>query len=191
MCPASAGSKPEVLLDHFEEVTGEQYTPSPGSDAASRLAGFGKTLGNLVRLGEVDPPLLRHRIGGGRWLYNRQLIVHRDESRWHQRAVQEAAAQPIARPLIGKEAADAGLADWLRRHRLLRAVSAEVGLPSMALLLLWEVEKGQSFPSTAAGDESALVLGFTRRLRRRVELDAELSQCMVPVGVAAPLAPEL
>ena len=138
-------------------MTGVQYTQTPGSDAASRLTGFGKTLGNLTVLGRLAPPLLRHRVAGGRWLYNRVLKVHRSEDRWRQRAAQEAAALPAARPAISKEEADAGLPGWLHLHRLLRATSVEEGLPSMALLLLWEVE--QPFPSTAGGDESALVLG--------------------------------
>ena len=190
-CLPTHGSRPEVLLDRFEEVTGVHYTQTPGSDAASRLTGFGKTLGNLTVPGRLVPPLLRHRVAGGRWLYNRVLKVHRSAERWRQRAAQEAAALPAARPTISKEEADAGLAGWLHLHRLLRAARVEEGLPSIALLLLWEVEHNQPFPSTAGGDESALVLGFSKRLRRRVEQDAILSAWMVPRDFAGALAPGL
>jgi hypothetical protein len=89
------------------------------------------------------------------------------------------------------EDVDAGLAAWLRYHPHLRAAPVEQGLPSKALLILWEVDKGMPFPSTAGGSESALVLGFTRRLRRRVDQDDVLRECMVPRDVVGALGPGL
>ena len=191
ICPASNGCKPHVFLDLFEELTGEQYTTTPGSSAASRLTGFSKALANLVSSADLDPALQRHQVGGGRWLYNRTPKSHRDADRWQRRAEREAAALPVLRPALTMEDTDAGLAAWLRLHPHLRAATAEQGLPSKALLLLWEVDHGVPFPSTAGGSESALVLGFTKRLRRRVLLDTELSQYMVPRDVVGALGPGL
>ena len=86
---------------------------------------------------------------------------------------------------------DAGLAALLRYHPRLRAALVEEGLPSIALLMLWEVDKNMPFPSTAGGSESSLVLGFTKRLLRRVQLDDVLRDHMVPCNVVGALGPGL
>ena len=190
-CPAARGSKPQVLLDLFEELTGEPYTQTPGSSATSRLAGFGKTLGNLVGSSDLVPALERRSVTGGRWLYSRVPRQHRDDEGWRRRADLEAAGRPEPRPAVSLEDVDAGLAAWLRYHPHLRAALVEEGLPSIALLMLWEVDKNMPFPSTAGGSESSLVLGFTKRLLRRVQLDDVLRDHMVPCNVVGVLGPGL
>ena len=61
----------------------------------------------------------------------------------------------------------------------------------MAVLLLWEVGHGRPFPTRGGGERSAVLLGFTRRLRARVGADEELRQWMVCQDVQQPLAPGL
>ena len=65
------------------------------------------------------------------------------------------------------------------------------GETSLALLLLWEAEFGQLFPSTAGSSESDLVMAFTRRLRTLVTRDDELSGWLESDDVSTPLAPGL
>ena len=191
LCPAAQGCKPQVLLDLFEELTGEPYTRVPGSSATSRLTGFSKALANLVGSDMLSPPLQRHGVAGGRWLYNRTPRVHRDDGRWRQRVEREAAACPAPPPTVTLADVNAGLAPWLKYHPHLRAAPVEQGLPSMALMMLWEVDKGMPFPSAAAGSESSLVVGFTRRLRRCVDQDSELRSCMQPKDIVGALCPGL
>jgi hypothetical protein len=191
VCPASSGCRPQVLLDLFEETTGERYTTTPGSSALSRLTGFGKALANLVDSAVLDPPLQRRCITRSRWLYNRAPKRHRDADLWQRRAAREAAAAPVVPPAVSMEDVDAGLAAWLRFHPHLRATQPEQGLPSMGLLLLWEVDHGMRFPSRSGGSEAGLVEGFSRRLRRRVGQDDVLQGHMVPVDVVGALAPGL
>ena len=58
----------------------------------------------------------------------------------------------------------------------------------MALLLLWEVDHGQLFPRQGGDGPAAALLGFTRRLKARVQQDAELSQWLTCRHSQRPLA---
>ena len=88
-------------------------------------------------------------------------------------------------------ASDTGLADWLRCHRFLRPVELSEGESGMALLILWEVDHGGPFPRQGGEALSGALLGFTRRLKRRVELDSELQEWLACRYVQQPLAPGL
>ena len=99
-----------------------------------------------------------------------------------------------AAPLSTRESlgqVDAGLAPWLRGHRYLRPVEVSEGECSMALLLLWEVEHGRSFPINGEVDRSRVLTGFTRRLLRRVAADEDLRLWLTAKEVQRPLAPGL
>jgi hypothetical protein len=85
---------------------------------------------------------------------------------------------------------DSELAGWLKQHRYLQPVEVAQGESSMALLLLWEVEHGCTFPSLSA-DRTGALTGFTRRLMKRVAADDELKEWVVTKEVQHPLAPGL
>ena len=87
-------------------------------------------------------------------------------------------------------AADARLAWWLRLHRNLQPVEVSQGECSMALLLLWEVQHSRSFPAIAA-DRTGVLMGFTKRLLKRVPSDDELWLWLTTKDVQQPLAPGL
>ena len=91
-------------------------------------------------------------------------------------------------------AANAELASWVRRSPFLKAVEVETGEVTMALLLLWEVEHGRTFPAKIDGDNrAAMAAGFGRRLQAQVQKDDELRgwlvakrmQCAVQAGAPA------
>ena len=84
-----------------------------------------------------------------------------------------------------------GLAEWLRGHRYLLAAELESGESGMALLLLWEVDHGRPFPRQGGSGPSAALTGFTRRLKAKVEADAELSGWLQCKYMQRPLAPGL
>ena len=186
-CIAQDGVQSKVLADLFEERTHEPYTQAPGTPALRRLHGFGKALSGLLTSDALQPPLRRICVHGGRWIYNRRPLQPRDPDGWDHRA---AHAPAPVQPLRSAADVDAELAPWLRCHRRLRHVDAVQGLPSIALLFLWEAYKGP-FPSNAACSEAHLVAGFTKRLQHAVQRDSELREIMLPVDVAAPLQPGL
>jgi hypothetical protein len=84
---------------------------------------------------------------------------------------------------------DADLARWLRMHRYLQPVELAKGESGMALLLLWEVDHRRDFPM--CGDDENKLRSFTRRLKRRVAEDPELSQWVTTKAMQQPLAPGL
>ena len=61
----------------------------------------------------------------------------------------------------------------------------------MALLLLWEVDHGQPFPSLARDNQASRLAGFTRRLKDRVARDEELKEWLECKYMQLPLAPGL
>ena len=62
----------------------------------------------------------------------------------------------------------------------------------MALLILWEVHHNMDFPTQGAGnDRSAVLTGFTKRLRAQVKKDDELSHWLECKDVQQPLSPGL
>ena len=86
---------------------------------------------------------------------------------------------------------DQELAAWVSQHRYLRPAELEVGESSMALLLLWEVEHQQAFPTQGGTERAAVLEGFTRRLKRRLAADPQLSAWLTSGEVQQPLAPGL
>jgi hypothetical protein len=60
------------------------------------------------------------------------------------------------------------------QQQSLRVVAVTKGEPSVALLLLWEADHGQLYPSQAAGMWGRMV-AFTKRLQKAVTADAELA----------------
>jgi hypothetical protein len=86
---------------------------------------------------------------------------------------------------------DLHVAAWVRDHRYLVPAELDVGESGMALLILWEVDHGIPFPSTGGAGNSQLLVGFTKRLQRRVAADAELSQWLCWADRQQPLAPGL
>ena len=62
---------------------------------------------------------------------------------------------------------------WIKQHRHLRAVDVDCGEPSVALLLLWEIEHNTRFPCRAPA-LSARVGLFTKTLIDAVTADSEL-----------------
>jgi hypothetical protein len=86
---------------------------------------------------------------------------------------------------------DTDLAAWVRLHCHLRPTEVENGESGMALLILWEVEHGEPFPCQGGSSCAAVLLGFTRRLKRRVAADAALSAWMETRELQQPLAPGL
>lgn len=85
--------------------------------------------------------------------------------------------------------ADRELASWVRTHPYLTPVELEVGETGMALLILWEVDHGCSWPSQAEDDQrSSILAGFTRRLKRRVLADPVLSGWLRFEDAQRPLA---
>ena len=61
----------------------------------------------------------------------------------------------------------------------------------MALLILWEVDHGCSFPSRAGGSQASRLTGFTRRLKEKVARDEELREWLTCKYMQMPLSPGL
>ena len=61
-----------------------------------------------------------------------------------------------------------------REHGFLKAVPWESGEPSVALLLLWEADHNQHFPTTSM-DIPVRLTGFTKTVSDAVDADIELS----------------
>ena len=75
------------------------------------------------------------------------------------------------------EHADRKLAAWLGDPRYLWPCQVEQGESNMALLILWEVQHGRTFPAAVDGDNTAARLAsFSRRLRDRVLRDDVLRE---------------
>ena len=86
---------------------------------------------------------------------------------------------------------DAGLAAWIRSHRYLQPVEVTEGESGMALLMLWEVDHGRPYPRMGGDGQAVVLMGFTKRLQRRVQEDSELSHWLVCRYLQRPLAPDL
>jgi hypothetical protein len=197
-CPTSIGSTADVILALFERRTGEQFTTTPGVTVGSRLRSLAKVLGNVTReAGQgFTPPLLSGDKVGPRGAYrvwNRAPLVHMDVELWRQAEERRDALGPrVLRVEDDMEIVDRGLASWLRDQRFLRTCDVEHGEGSMALLILWEVQHGRTFPAAVDGDNTAARLAsFSRRLRDRASRDDVLSADLVVREMQFPLAPAL
>ena len=191
VCPAASGAVAPCLLELFERVTGEPFCELPGSLLRTRILSISRVLSNLVAQESFTPPLVQEKKRGlCRW--NRCPREGVDWDGWRRRVEsEERFSAPVRRPREVMAEVDAGLAAWIRTHRYLQPTEPERGESGMALLLLWEVDHGRPFPTRGGGERSAVLLGFTRRLRARVGADEELRQWMVCQDVQQQLAPGL
>jgi hypothetical protein len=176
------------LTELFERITAETFTDTPGVQLTSRVRALAKVMGNLTRAGEGVPPLLAGR--------RRDLVcwsrVPRgsvDVAAWRRRveAAEQFTTRPVRRHLQMAEV-DATLAEWVRTHPHMRPAELDDGESGMALLILWEIDHDCAWPSQAAeADRTGVLLGFTRRLKRRVAADEVLSQWLQSADVQRPL----
>ena len=85
--------------------------------------------------------------------------------------------------------AQATIAPWLQGHPHLRAKEAREGEPTVALLILWEVDHGWAWPSVAAeGDWVTLSMGFCGDLRQVLAGDPGLASWFTRTWSHRPLA---
>jgi hypothetical protein len=192
VCPASSGAVAACMLELFERVTGELFSETPGALLTNWVRALAKVMGNLVREVAFDPPLLSGR-QRDYVCWNRCPRERVDWQSWRRRT--EAAEEyraPVLRTRSVLASIDAGLASWIRQHRHLQPVDVTAGESGMALLLLWEVDHAQPFPTMGdATDRAAVLTGFTRRLQARIAADDELSQWLLCRDLQQPLAPGL
>jgi hypothetical protein len=190
VCSAADGCPAEDLFILFELVTQEPYTQAPGAVRSSRLTGFSKALGNLIGVADLQPPLVRKSFSGT-WRYSRNPTQRRDTATIRRQQLLAEATQPMPTMVLSPAEAGAKLVELLRNRVRIAEAPVDQGETSLALLLLWEAENNQSFPSTASGSESDLVMGFTRRLRTLVARDDDLAGWLLSADINAPLAPGL
>ena len=89
-----------------------------------------------------------------------------------------------------KRTAGLTLNKWVKEHRYLQAVPVDQGETSVALLLLWETDHGQLYPSQAVELRGRLS-SFTKRLKDAVAADDELSTWLTHRQVHMHLSPGL
>ena len=180
-CCKEAAVPTMTLLALFETVTGELFSDTPGVKLVNRIRGLGRVMANVLREVSFEPPLCQfqqHEKTKSFWTRRPRALL--DVAAWElQMRAAEAQALPVLSLKRQMQATDAGLASWLKSHRYLRAVEVGHGESGMALLLLWEVDHEQSFPKHGGDEPSAVLLGFTRRLKKRVEEDVELRSWLV------------
>ena len=190
-CSETAAVAALEILALFETATGELFADTPGTRLASRVSGIGRVLGNITREVHFDPPLQQFS-RRGRAYWNRRPHAFMDAVVWKACVLDaEQFALPIVRLRDQLVECNAGLAEWVRRHRYLTPIEVESGESGMALLMLWEVDHGRPFPRQGGDSTSAQLLGFTRRLQARVQEDAELRAWLTCKYMQRPLAPGL
>ena len=86
--------------------------------------------------------------------------------------------------------ASLGLAKWIKTHRFLKAVNLSQGEPTIALLILWEIDHACEYPSLAV-ELVGRVATLTRRLNEAVAADTELSSWMTSKCTRIQLSPGL
>jgi hypothetical protein len=187
-CPASFGATTLDILALFEETTHEPFSETPGAPVAARVHAMAKCLSLIA---EDRPPQLALTTAKRRCYacWSRRLKTPVASLEWRKHMETLEACHPRVMNSRGVMArADAQLASWIRLHPHLAPVEATDGESSMALLILWEVDHGQSFPSQANDNPTNVLLGFTKRLKRQVSADAELKGWLVSKGSQAPLS---
>ena len=193
MVPCSEGEAVTALtiLAVFETMTTETFADTPGVKLASRVAGMGRMMSNVVREVSFDPPLRQFsRRGTASW--DRQPLQPMDVAAWRAGVLAaEQFAAPVIRTRRQMTESNEGLLDWVRQHRYLTPADVNVGESGMALLLLWEVDHARPFPTHGGAGHSAALVGFTRRLKSRVDKDAELSSWLTCQEFQRPLVPGL
>jgi hypothetical protein len=189
---AAAGATAEVLLELFECTTGEPMADSPGIALVSLCWAFAKVLRNIALGVLFDTPLLSvTKRGCLSW--SRVPRVSADVAAWlaGPGGVHRGPHNPGVRRRTQMASVDAGLAARIRGHEHPRPAEVDSGKPSMALLLLWEVDHDMPFPSRTAGGLSDTLLGYTRRLTAQVRADNEPQGLLVSREMQIPLAPGL
>ena len=190
-CPEAEAVAALTILAVFESVTGEVFADTIGTKLASRVAGIGRALGNVTREVVFSPPLLQYN-RRGRAAWNRRPRVELDVAAWKAGVLaQEDYATHTVRSRAQMAESNAGLLHWVRHHRYLTPVEVDVGESGMALLILWEVDHGRPFPRHGGDGPTAALVGFTRRLKARVQQDAELAGWLVCQSFQRALAPGL
>ena len=187
VCPFSEGVPAVVVLELFERLVGEAFSETPGTLVGSRVRSMAKVLGNVAREEGLQPPLLS--VTKRSLVYwNRQPKVPGAVEAW-RRSVEaaEAHSRPVPRLREQMAAADAGLMAWVKEHRYLVPSAVESGESGMALLLLWEVDHGQPYPSQGGQGLSGALQAFSKRLQDRIVQDAEVSQWLTWRDMSTPL----
>jgi hypothetical protein len=124
--------------------------------------------------------------------YNRSPKLPVDVAAWRQQVERlEAHSPAVARLRNQMSSVTNGLAGWLKNHRHLVPTEIEKGESGMALLLLWEVDHAQPFPTSGARDQKAVLVGFSRRLSAQVAKDEELRAWLQSRLIQQPLMPGL
>ena len=190
-CPAEEGVEAVAFLELFERATGELFSDTPGTLVGGRVRGIAKVIGNLNLEGVFEPALVSVRRCAGR-VWSRRPRVPGDVVAWRrQQETAELRAAPAPRLRDQMASVNAGLAEWIVGHRHLLPVSSPAaGESGMALLILWEVDHRQAFPTQGGAALTPALTGFTRRLVRQVELDSRLAW-MEFADLALPLSPGL
>ena len=192
-CAVRLGATSPMLVELFERVTQEPFTDTPGSLLTSRIKSLGRVLRDVLRdHGASFAPVLQSGKKGFYVTLNRfPKVPCVDIMTWRRRV--ETAEQYQAPPLRPRQitaSQDPNLALWVRTHRYLLTEDVLTGEPGVALLLLWEVDHGRAWPTTARNRTGVLV-GFTRRLAQQVAKDDELQGWFIPQELQRPLAPGL
>ena len=95
---------------------------------------------------------------------------------------------PQLRPRQLQASQDAHLHLWVRDHPHLQPTNNVAEWePSATLLLLWEVDHAQSWPTTASSRSDALA-GFTKKLQKQAQRDDLLKLWFTPKEMQRPLA---
>ena len=193
-CSPGQGVESVAVLEVFERVTGEAFSDTPGTRIGQRVRGIAKVLGNISREEELDPPLLsttKVQHSGKMAVWNRQPREAVDIRAWRRQVeAAEVRAVPVPRLRNQMASTDAGLAAWMHNHRHLVATDVASGESGMALLILWEVDHQQTFPTQGAEGLTSALVGFTRRLQLRASQDPRLAW-LKSEDMALPLAPGL
>ena len=190
-CPAPFGASTLDILALFEETFHEPFSETPGAVVGARVRAIAKVLALIARDSSVGLELkttMKSRLVH----WSRRLKVPVASLEWRRRIETLEASHPKA--LHSRHCmahADAQLALWIRSHEFLVPAEVVSGECSMALLILWEVDHGRSFPTQAGENPSHVVLGFTKRLKRQVSSDPELKEWLVWKDVFTSLSPGL
>jgi hypothetical protein len=187
-CPASFGATSLDILALFEETTKEPFSETPGALVAARVRAMAKCLSLIA---EDRPPQLALTTALRRSYvhWSRRLKKPVASLEWRKRMETLEACHPRVMNSRGVMArADAQLASWIRLHPHLIPADAKDGESSMALLILWEVDHGQSFPSQANDNPANVLLGFTKRLKNQVSADPELKGWLVSTTTQEPIS---
>ena len=93
------------------------FADTPGVKLTYRTAGIGKVLGNITREVAFDQPMVQ-TLKRGRALWNRRPRQSLDVEAWRLGILEaERLAPSVARLSSQRVDTNAGLTDWVRRHR--------------------------------------------------------------------------